>query len=271
MTFPCKQSNMPNMLRIALVAAILVCVANCFCSTSSAQGWELVSSTPYEPAPAPGVQFISKTVRSNQEVRLKIVVFDTQKYGIKIVDQPGDRVRLDAAMLANNCIAGVNGGFFHPGFKPAGLVVSGGKVANSKEKADLLSGVLASTNGKLQILRSSEFKLTPATTEGIQAGPFLVDGHNPVAGLQGTRIARRTIALTDGKHRGALVILMDPVTLEDAAKILASPGVITEFKISRALNLDGGKSSGIWVKTTPPYYSREFSEVRNFVGIVESK
>lgn len=270
MTFLYKQSNMPKMLRFAFAATVLVCVATYFRASSYAQGWELVTSAPYEPAPAPEVQFISKVVRSNQEVRLKMVVFDTQKYRIKIIDQPGDRVRLDAAVMANNCIAGVNGGYFHPGFKPAGLVVSGGKVANSTEKAALLSGVLASINGKMQIFRSSEFKLTPAVTEGIQAGPFLIDGNDPVSGLQGTRIARRTIALTDGKNRGALAILMDPVTLEDAAKILNSPGVITEFKISRALNLDGGKSSGIWVKTTPPYYSREFSEVRNFVGIVAS-
>jgi hypothetical protein len=51
------------------------------------------------------------------------------------------------------------------------------------------------------------------------------------------------------------------------ADTLAAPGIITEFKVQRALNLDGGPSSGLWCRTADgaSNYQREGWPVRNII------
>ena len=39
------------------------------------------------------------------------------------------------------------------------------------------------------------------------------------------------------------------VGLAELAQLLVTPGAITEFPVKRALNLDGGPSTGLWFRT----------------------
>jgi len=104
----------------------------------------------------------------------------------------------------------------------------------------------------------------------LQAGPFLVDAGQPVAGLEAKRAARRSVVATDGAETWAILIL-DHATLAEAAALLATPGVLGDGKkLIRALNLDGGSSTGLWVRgagAASPRYSPEFGTVRNFLGV----
>jgi len=43
--------------------------------------------------------------------------------------------------------------------------------------------------------------------------------------------------------------------------------MIPQMKVERALNLDGGSSSAMWVKGNPDFYSAEGKRVRNFLAI----
>jgi exopolysaccharide biosynthesis protein len=58
------------------------------------------------------------------------------------------------------------------------------------------------------------------------------------------------------------------VSLAEMAAILATPEIFSDAKIVRALNLDGGSSTALWVRGTPPFYQREWKGVRNYLGIV---
>ena len=62
------------------------------------------------------------------------------------------------------------------------------------------------------------------------------------------------------------------VTLAELGVILADPALVpTGMKIKRALNLDGGSSTALWVQrpgAEAPFYLSEFGIVRDFVGIV---
>jgi hypothetical protein len=57
-----------------------------------------------------------------------------------------------------------------------------------------------------------------------------------------------------------------PVTLAGLGQILARPGLFGDLKIDRALNLDGGSSTALWVAADG--FSRpEWKPVRNAVAV----
>jgi uncharacterized protein YigE (DUF2233 family) len=171
-------------------------------------------------------------------------------------------------MASAGAIAGVNGGYFHPDWKPAGLVIAEGQKIHAFERAKLLSGVFVVTKGQPRIVRSAAYTPSKADTGALQAGPFLVEKGAPIAGLNATKTARRTVIATDGRGRWALLTL-SPVTLAGAAELLASREVFPDFPVAQALNLDGGSSTALWVGTEGrPFYSPEFGRVRNFLAIL---
>ena len=131
-------------------------------------------------------------------------------------------------------------------------------------KARLISGVLAVSKTRVELLRSSEYSSRKNTISALQCGPFLVDGGTPVAGLNDTRPARRTFVCTGGADRAAIGYC-SAVTLAQLGTILATP----ELKVQRALNLDGGSSSAFWFAGERGVSSMpESKTVRDFVVIV---
>ena len=168
-------------------------------------------------------------------------------------------------MPSANCVAGVNGGYFDPNFAPLGLRIIDGKVTSRLTRGRLMSGVLAS-NGSVQILRLAEFSLSKKWSAAIEAGPFLVDHGQPVRGLEKMRSARRTFAAIASANRAALGYCPD-ATLADLAQMLIAR--LGDFKIQRALNLDGGSSTGLYFKGARGLYLYpEEKHVRDFVGII---
>ena len=102
----------------------------------------------------------------------------------------------------------------------------------------------------------------------MQAGPFLVDAGKTVAGLNDTRSAARTVVFADGSGNFGVLICKN-ATLAETARLLATSGAVPSGKIIRALNLDGGSSTALWVKREPsPFYSREWKSVRDYLAIV---
>ncbi|OAI41780.1 hypothetical protein AYO41_01460 [Verrucomicrobia bacterium SCGC AG-212-E04] len=207
-----------------------------------------------------------------REAAVDVVRFESRDAVLRVVDQgAAGEQDLAGAMSDAGALAGINGGYFHPDRQPLGLVVSGGETIHAEERARLLSGVLlVFTNGSMKLQRVSEPRAKADVREALQAGPFLVDAGKAVAGLENSRAARRSVLATDGAGRWA-ILTINRVTLADAAALLATPGVLGDgIQIQRALNLDGGSSTGLWVKGeggAAPRYTPEFGTVRNFVGV----
>jgi exopolysaccharide biosynthesis protein len=89
-----------------------------------------------------------------------------------------------------------------------------------------------------------------------------------VAGLNATRPAERTVILA-GKQGAFALMITDPVSLADLAQILTIPELFPGVKIERALNLDGGSSTALWVDADPePFSKPEWKQVRNAVAIM---
>ncbi len=208
--------------------------------------------------------------------RIDLVWFDGDRHTLRVIDNgAGDRPRysgLAEAMRQNACLAGCNGGFFHENREPSGLMIAAGAPTGRFGEGALLSGVLlTSGRGNPYLLRRAEFdpaKYRP--TDLIQSGPFLVDRGATVRGLSPERPRPRTFVLQDGNRWFALG-LSEALTLADLGEILAQPDFSPGRTIQRALNLDGGTSSGIYLAGSGAgarLRVEPLKTVRNFVGIV---
>ena len=238
-------------------------------STAKAQ-WTQIS-TESEASPLRGLEHryvVVEDSSSGERASLELAIFSTKSCRLKIVDQPSEpRLDLEEVMARGNFLAGVNGGYFDPGYRPIGLLIVDGTMIAPLQKARLLSGVLSSTGKKVQISRVSEFTLNQKPGAAVECGPMIVDLGKSVRGLESTKTARRTFAAVSG-DKAALGFCSD-VTLSDLSNVLtmvAIPG----FKIQRVLNLDGGSSSAFWFKRANggPFSISEEKTVRDFVVIV---
>jgi exopolysaccharide biosynthesis protein len=184
-----------------------------------------------------------------------------------MMDDPEAKYDLASAAAKRGALAAVNGGYFHPNRTPLGLRVRQGSQLHRLEKAKLLSGLMTVADGKISLLRIAEFTKSATADEAVQAGPFLVDRGRPVAALDAHRFAARTVIVA-GPNRQFGLVIVDRATLADTGAMLAMPNIFGKWNVVRALNLDGGSSTGLWVAGPEPFYRREWRDVRDFVAIV---
>ena len=239
-------------------------------STAQAQ-WNQISSQS-EPSPNKGLEhryLVVEDSNSGERASLEIAIFSTKSCRLRVIDQPSEpRIDLEDVMSRGNFLAGVNGGYFDPDYRPIGLLLVDGTVIAPLQKARLLSGVLTASAKKVQISRVAEFSLAQKPEAAVECGPMIVDLGKSVRGLEANKIARRTFAAVAGGDKAALGFCSD-VTLADLSSILAIV-TIPDFKIQRALNLDGGSSSAFWFKRANggAFSISEQKPVRDFVAIV---
>jgi uncharacterized protein YigE (DUF2233 family) len=196
---------------------------------------------------------------------LELALFSPKSCKLRLFDNPAGANGLAEVMEAHKCLAGVNGGYFDTNFAPLGLRIVDGKMTAPPVRGRLLSGVLFFSNDAAKIVRAGEFsrKLKPSTA--VECGPFLVDLGRAVRGLETTREARRTFAAVAGSD--FVLGFCSDISLAELARVLAQG--LGDFKVQRALNLDGGSSSAFWFKRKDGsvFSIPEQKTVRDFVGI----
>ena len=251
LTASCAQpaaTSSPRATSPPAVAAVAVATAS-----STNHSWTLTSGTPAEPL-GPGRTYTRQSLQKTDledpaRSTLHLVRFDRSRYTLKVIDQgntkPGRYANLAEAMEQNACIAGSNGGGFHPDFRPAGLVVADGKRINKFETAKLLNGLLLVDSKGLRLLRRAEFEDHSGISQLLQSGPFLVDRDQTVSGLSNSLARTRVFVANNGQDEWAIGYCTR-VSLADLGDILADPALLDGFKISRALNLDGGSSTSFY-------------------------
>jgi len=232
--------------------------------------WTILSSAS---EPGPGCVVHRHVVLENgagrERITVNVAIFSTKSCTIRILQNPGGADSLDQVMKREDCLAGVNGGYFDEAFAPIGLRIANGQMITPLQRARLTTGVLVASSRGVQIVRFREFSRRPGMTAAIQCGPFLVDGNQPIGGLNDSRLARRTFAATITGNR-ALVGVCSNVSLAGLSKMLATTSFAEDLRIERALNLDGGSSTGFWFarQNGSAFSIPEQKPVRDFVGIV---
>jgi uncharacterized protein YigE (DUF2233 family) len=248
-----------------LSAAIAALCALSFCEIATAQ-WKVVSCE--KQGAASGVVHVRTAVEgiaNADTAELHLAIFNLKSVSLRVIDQPNEpRSDLATVMARDNCVAGVNGGYFDPEYLPVGLLVVDSQTIAPLRKAKLLTGVLTVSGANIQLLRASEVSSRRKCSAALQCGPFLVDRAQPIAGLNDTRAARRTFVAVGAQDRAAIGYCSS-VTLAGLANILSSSGIAPEMKVTRAMNLDGGSSSAFWFRGD--FSIPEQKTVRTFVAI----
>jgi Phosphodiester glycosidase len=250
-----------------LSAALIFLVA---AATTGRPNWTVTSAQ--TEGPRDGVQH-RHAVLTDRETGAQAIVdlafFSAKSYTLRLIDQPIPPRRVLAdVMEQEKCLAGVNGGYFSSDYAPIGLVIVDGRTIAPLRRARLLTGVLTASSRGVQIMRTREFSRQEKFNAAVQCGPFLIDLGRPVRGLEETHQARRTFAAVAKPDRVTLGFCSE-TSLAELANILASAQLADDFKISRALNLDGGSSSGFWFARAGDAFSvPEQKTVRDFVAIV---
>ena len=233
--------------------------------------WKTVSSQ-WEPGEAKSLEhryIVAEESTTGDRASVEVALFSTKTVRLRVLDQPFDpRSDLAEVMQREKCLAGVNGGYFTPEYAAIGLLIVDGKTIAPLQRARLLTGVLAMSTRNVQIMRVGEFAPKSKLDGAIECGPFLVDAGQRVKGLENSRAARRTFAAVSRDDRVALGFCSH-VTLADLSQILTAP-LAGDFKVWRALNLDGGSSSAFWFKRRDgsEFSISEEKPVRNFVAVV---
>ncbi|MDB4295809.1 phosphodiester glycosidase family protein, partial [Akkermansiaceae bacterium] len=163
-----------------------------------------------------------------------------------VADQDGLGSKWTSSQKAGaGSLAAINGGFFTPEGKPLGLVISNGKRTGGTNRASSLgSGFFIGGDERL-ISRESYLSTKPSARNLLQTGPRLVWSGKMMSGLQKGDNRPRSFLLWDGnEHFG--IGYANSATLSSLASAL-SKQPISGFKIHHALNLDGGRSSDLWV------------------------
>ncbi len=239
-------------------------------STARAQ-WTQISGQS-EASPVRGLEHryvVVEDSNSGDRASLELAIFSMKACRLRMVDQSTEpRIDLEEIVAKGNFLAGVNGGYFDPEYRPIGLRIVDGKIVAPLQKARLLSGVLSSTAKKIQISRVSEFSMNQKLDAAVECGPMIVDAGKAVRGLESTKTARRSFAVV-GPGDKAAIGFCSAVTLADLSNIIAVVS-IPDLKIQRAINLDGGSSSAFWFKRAngSAFSIGELKPVRDFVTIV---
>jgi uncharacterized protein YigE (DUF2233 family) len=220
-----------------------------------------------EPSASPGVvhrHVVLEEPESGSGATVELALFPAKSCQLRVIDNQRG-ASLAQAMQSARFAAGVNGGYFDTNFAPLGLRVINGKTTHSLAHGRLMSGILLCSNGATRIVRLSEFASKPKPVAAIESGPFLVDGARPMRGLEATRSARRTFVAVGGDR--AALGLCSEISLSDLGNLLGHG--LGDFKIQRALNLDGGSSSAFWFKRKDGsiFSISEEKTVRDFVGL----
>jgi len=240
-----------------------------FFSVSAKAEWRLLA-TDQSAAASLGrhVRVAAKESDTGERVQMHLAIFDLRKIRLRIIDQPNERGDLASAMSSGKCLAGVNGGYFEPDYQPVGLLISDGRTIAPFRRARLLSGVLSVANGHIRLQRASEFSTKEKVSEAVQCGPFLVDHGKSVIGLDEAHSARRTFVAVGSANLLALGYASS-ISLAQLSRVLTVGKITDDFKIERAMNLDGGSSSAFWFASEvgAALSIAEGKYVRDFVAI----
>ena len=238
---------------------------------ATAQADWTILSTATEPGRSGVVHrhVVLENVARSERITVDLAIFSTKSCTLRVLQNMDGSESLADVMRDEKCVAAVNGGYFDEKFAPIGLRMANGQLIAPLQRARLITGVLVASLRGVQIVRSREFSQRRGVAAAIQCGPFLVDRGQPIGGLNNSRLARRTFAATTTGDR-ALVGVCSGVSLAELSKILATTSFAEDLRIERALNLDGGSSTGFWFarENSSAFSISEQKPVRDFVGVV---
>ena len=218
-------------------------------------------STPAAPPPAaptppdtgwqpgrPGVELrrVQASAADRPAIPLTIVRLDPARVRLRVAYTPDQPRGMRSWFEERRPVAAINGGFFTPENRATALLISDGVASGASY--DGFGGMLAvAPDGgvSLRALRDQPYEPGEALDQALQSFPMLVfPGGTPAALEDDGRRARRSVVALD--RAGRVLLLASPssdFTLRELADWLSQ----SDLEVDRALNLDGGSSTGLYL------------------------
>lgn len=184
---------------------------------------------------------------------------DLSRWSLRVERSPDDRV--GGVAIDPTVAAAVNAGFFEPDHSPSGLLVCGRETLGRYAPRGG-SGVLTLRGGLASVEASAGQPEDFTGDLAVQCGPRLVEegGLVGVHRDDGRRFARTAACVRDGGRTLDLVATWEPDApvrgpgLLWLSRRLAGPSPTGDARgCERALNLDGGPSTGLYVRGGPSH------------------
>ena len=179
-------------------------------------------------------------------IPVTIVRVDPASVRLRVAYAPDQPRPLRTWFGAERPLAAINGSFFQENYQTAALLVSDG--APSGASYEGFGGMLAVTSDgavSIQPLRDQPYDPDQPLAQALQSFPMLVfPGGEPAQPDENGERARRSALAID--RAGRLLLIACPTsgfTLRGLAQWLSH----SDLAIDRALNLDGGSSTGLFV------------------------
>ncbi|BCU79869.1 phosphodiester glycosidase family protein [Luteolibacter sp. LG18] len=220
-------------------------------------------------------RFDAKTAPGGREGTCHGFLFDEKREMVRVVDRDKPATTqgqtLGDAFAAIGAVAGCCAGVTSPDGKPVGLVVSDTKQISPLDTGVNAGAVAVLRAGRLSVMKASAVSLDQGVVvQAIQAGPLVVDGGQPAAGLDTKIFARRNVLLSSGSGQWAIVYVPS-ATLDGLARMLADKTIFPKFPIQQAMLLSTGLESSLWVarsESALALYLKEVNPVRSGLAIV---
>jgi uncharacterized protein YigE (DUF2233 family) len=187
-------------------------------------------------------------VAGRSAIPLVVVRLDPARVRLRVAYAP-DRPRVLREWFdERQPLLAINGSFFAENYHSTALVVSDGAVSGaSYEGFGGMLGVAPDGSIWLHALRDQPYDPSEALDQAMQSFPMLIfPGGAPAEIEDDGRRARRTAIALD--RAGQLLLIVSPTsdfTLRGFADWLGS----SDLDIDRALNFDGGSSTGLFLNT----------------------
>ena len=185
---------------------------------------------------------------NGQSGYLTMVRLDPASYTIRVKYDVANAGSLREWYEAIKPLAIINGGYFDQQGKATALVIFDGiRTGESYEGFGGMVVINAQGQFELRSLRQQPFDPNEILQQAMQSAPMLIQPGGVVSDLEADNDRSRRSVIARDIHGRILLIVSDTntFTLPELANVLKN----SDLELDAALNLDGGSSTGLYVKT----------------------
>lgn len=261
---------------------MMICIITLFCVTAFSAGKNFEIMTKKDlPNQLGTFQQIELTTSDNQISTLYAAILNQRYHAYLHLHETKIQFfadYLDTLSQTYPFMIAINGGFYQPDFTPLGLFIYQGKKIKSLMQSSLFTScVVINKDNKLMI----ETNVTEClkTDNAMQTGPLLIQNGKINDHLQALQEKsnsirdffsphKRTILALTSENK-LILIVTSPLSLIDAANFLQNnPDAFGATRIKVAVNLDGGSSTGMYIRfPDEPFYFHEVKHVKTFIFV----
>ncbi len=203
-----------------------------------------------------------------QQTDLTILRLDPKLYHIRVAYDSGHPGRISDWAASVKPVALINGGYFDEKKKATALVIFDGIAQGSSYKGFGGMVVVNQQGGfELRSLRQQPYDPAEPLQQAMQSAPMLIQPGGVLSDLQADdKRSRRTVIARDTRGRILLIVCDFPVfTLKELARLLKE----SDLELDAALNLDGGSSTGMYLRTSSMKFTIDSFDTVPLVLVVD--